>query len=121
MKASVEYITKRAGELSHFLTIWGVSEKWFIMVMQIDQIKEKELGDIRYLDDRIQNHLEVQGVEIEEIVHEEDLPVMSDVEYTEWIRTSKVVKGERVGKSYICIADKLINLFERKNEKDNQK
>lgn len=119
MKASVEFITKKAAELKDFLTSHGVSEKWFIMVMQIDQIKEDELEDRDYLVNRIENHLDVQGVDMEEKVHEDNLPAITDVEYTEWFKTSRIEDGVRVGFSYICIADKLIDLLNY--GKDNKK
>lgn len=106
-------LEKRAQELNQFLTDLGVSLLWFLKIVEADRLTERELEDLEYLDDRIQSHLEDQGVEeTNTIMYEDDLPKMSDIEYAEWFRTSKV-DGVRVGRTFICVGAKLINLLER--------
>lgn len=106
-------LERKAQELNQFLTDQGVSLLWFLKIVELDSITDKELEDLEYLRERIQIYLEAQGIEkIDTIMYEDNLPKMTDIEYAEWFRTSRV-DSVRVGRTFICVGSKLINLLDR--------
>lgn len=99
-------------ESKGLLTTYGISRQWFIKYAQVDRLTNRELKDLGYLEDRITTHLEDLVTDYQRVMYEDQLPELSKQDYDEWFKTS-TVDGVRVGKSYICIGETIIDLLEK--------
>lgn len=70
-------------------------EVYKIMRSQNQELK----SEIKELKEKIKvlENLKVSIVRFQDLIHEDDLPEMTDREYAEWFKTSVVVDGVRMG------------------------
>jgi hypothetical protein len=71
-----------------------------IEIYKIMRSQNQELkAEVKELKEKIQvlESLKVSIVRFQDLIHEDDLPEMTDQEYKEWFKTSVVVDGVRMG------------------------